>query len=163
MAEILEFDKMFYTNFEPKMKHRFTIDVDGLQAYTIKVAQRPTIAFETVTLDHINIKRKLQGKGDGSNVTFTLIDPIVPSAAQAVMEWVRLGHESITGRRGYADFYKKDITCKMLGPVGDVIEQWTLKGAFIVNANFGDLDWSNATDPADITLEIAYDYAILEY
>jgi hypothetical protein len=51
----------------------------------------------------------------------------------------------------------------MLGPVGDVIEQWTLKGAFIVNANFGDLDWSNATDPADITLEIAYDYAILEY
>jgi hypothetical protein len=79
------------------------------------------------------------------------------------MEWVRLGHESITGRRGYADFYKKDLTIKMLGPVGDVIEQWTLKGAFIVNANFGDLDWANATDPADITLELAYDYAILEY
>ena len=165
MAEILEFDKMLYTNLEPKMKHRFTVEMSGtdIQAYTVKVAQRPTIQFETVTLDHINIKRKLQGKGEWANLTLTLIDPIVPSAAQAVMEWVRLGHESITGRRGYAQFYKKDLTIKMLGPVGDVIEQWTLKGAFIVNANFGELDWANATDPADITLELAYDYAILEY
>jgi hypothetical protein len=79
------------------------------------------------------------------------------------MDWVRLGHESLTGRRGYADFYKKDLDIYMLGPVGDKIENWKIKGAFIVNANFGDLDWSNATDPADITLELAYDYAILEY
>jgi hypothetical protein len=163
MAEILEFDKMFYTNFEPKMKHRFILDIEGIQAYTIKVAQRPTIQFETVVLDHINIKRKLQGKGEWANITITLVDPIVPSAAQSVMEWIRLGHESLTGRRGYADFYKKDLDIYMLGPVGDKIENWKIKGAFIVNANFGDLDWSNATDPADITLELAYDYAILEY
>lgn len=163
MAEILEFDKMFYTNFEPKMKHRFILDIEGIQAYTIKVAQRPTIQFETVVMDHINIKRKLQGKGEWANITLTLVDPIVPSAAQAVMDWVRLGHESLTGRRGYADFYKKDLDIYMLGPVGDKIENWKIKGAFIVNANFGDLDWSNATDPADITLELAYDYAILEY
>ena len=163
MAEILEFDKMFYTNFEPKMKHRFILEIDGIQAYTVKAAQRPTIAFETVVMDHINIKRKLQGKGEWQNITLTLVDPIVPSAAQAVMEWVRLGHESITGRRGYADFYKKDLDIYMLGPVGDKIEIWKVKGAFIVNANFGELDWSNATDPADIALELAYDYAILEY
>ena len=163
MAEILEFDKMFYTNFEPKMKNRYIMEWDGVPGYMVKAAARPSIQFEKVTLDHINIKRQLQGKGEWQDITITLYDPIVPSAAQAVMEWVRLGHESITGRRGYADFYKKDLTIKMLGPVGDVIEQWTLKGAFIVNANFGELDWANATDPADITLEMAYDYAILEY
>ena len=28
----------------------------------------------------------------------------------------------------------------MLGPVGDKIEQWTLKGAFINSAAFNDLD-----------------------
>ena len=33
-------------------------------------------------------------------------------------------------RDGYADFYKKDVNFFMLGPVGDKIEQWTLKGAF---------------------------------
>jgi hypothetical protein len=162
MAEILEFDKMFYTNFEPKMKNRYIMEIDGIQSYLIKTAARPSITFETIVLDHINIKRKLQGKGDWQDISITLYDPIVPSGAQAVMEWVRLGHESITGRRGYADFYKKDITFYMLGPVGDKIEQWTLKGAFIVSANFGDLDFTS-NDPASIELSLAYDYAILEY
>ena len=162
MAEILEFDKMFYTNFEPKMKNRYIMEWDGVPGYMVKAAQRPTIQFEPVKLDHINIVRKLQGKGEWQDITITLYDPIVPSAAQAVMEWVRLGHESITGRRGYADFYKKDIDFYMLGPVGDKIEQWKLKGAFIVSANFGDVAF-DSNEPATIELTLAYDYAILEF
>jgi hypothetical protein len=162
MAEILEFDKMFYTNFEPKMKNRYVMEIENIPSYLVKAANRPTIQFETITLDHINVKRKLKGKGEWQDITITLYDPIVPSAAQAVMDWVRLGHESITGRDGYADFYKKDITFYMLGPVGDKIEQWTLKGAFISQANFGDLSF-DSNDPATIELTLAYDYAILEF
>jgi hypothetical protein len=165
MAEILEYNKIFFQNFEPKMKNRFIMEFTGtgIQAYTVKAANRPSITFEKVTMDHINVKRQLKGKGEWQDLEVTLYDPIVPSAAQAVMEWVRLSHESVTGRDGYADFYKKDITIKMLGPVGDVIEEWKLMGAFIQSANFGDLDWSNATDPASITLTLSMDYAILEY
>ena len=162
MAEVLEFDQMFYTNFEPKMKNRYIMEIDGIQSYLIKAANRPSINFEPIVLDHINIKRKLQGKGEWQDLEITLYDPIVPSGAQQVMEWVRLGHESITGRRGYADFYKKDIDFYMLGPVGDKIEQWKLKGAFIVSANFGDLAF-DSNDPAEISLTLAYDYAILEF
>lgn len=163
MAEVLEFNDMFYTNFEPKMKHRFILDIAGIPSYLIKTANRPSIQFETVELNHINVKRKLKGKGAWQDIEITLFDPIVPSGAQAVMEWVRLSHESLTGRDGYAEMYKKDIDIYMLGPVGDKIEQWKLKGAFILNATFNDLDWSNATDPADITLTLAYDYAVLEF
>ena len=163
MAEVLEFNDMFYTNFEPKMKNRFIMEIGGIPAYLIKTANRPSIQFEAVTLDHINVKRKLKGKGEWQDIEITLYDPIVPSGAQAVMEWVRLSHESLTGRDGYADFYKKDIDLYMLGPVGDKIEQWKIKGAFILNATFNDLDWANAADPADITLTLAYDYAILEF
>jgi hypothetical protein len=104
----------------------------------------------------------LQGKGEWQDITITLYDPIVPSAAQSVMEWVRLGHESITGRRGYADFYKKDLDFYMLGPVGDKIEQWKIKGAFIQQANFGDVSF-DSNEPATIELTLSYDYAILEY
>jgi hypothetical protein len=162
MAEILEFDKMFYTNFEPKMKNRYVMEIDGIPSYMIKAASRPSINFETITMDHINIQRKLQGKGTWQDITITLFDPIVPSGAQAVMEWVRLGHESITGRRGYADFYKKDIDIYMLGPVGDKIEQWKLKGAFLTTVNFGDLSF-DSNEPASIELGLSYDYAILEF
>ena len=162
MAEILEFDKMFYTNFEPKMKNRYVMEIENIPSYLVKAANRPTIQFETVTLDHINVKRKLKGKGEWQDITITLYDPIVPSGAQAVMEWIRLGHESITGRDGYADFYKKDIDFYLLGPVGDKIEQWKLKGAFISQANFGDLSF-DSNEVATIELTLSYDYAILEY
>ncbi len=40
---------------------------------------------------------------------------------KSVMEWARLAYESVTGRAGYSDFYKKDITFNGLGPVGDVL------------------------------------------
>ena len=162
MAEVLEFNDMFYTNFEPKMKNRYIMEIDGIASYLIKTANRPSISFEVVTLDHINVKRKLKGKGEWQDIEITLFDPIVPSGAQQVMEWVRLSHESLTGRDGYADFYKKDVQIEMLGPVGDKIEKWDIKGAFINNAVFNDLDWAS-NDPSDITLTLSYDYAVLEY
>jgi hypothetical protein len=78
------------------------------------------------------------------------------------MEWVRLGHESVTGRNGYSDFYKKDLTLNTLGPVGDIVGEWVIKGAYIKSANFGEYDWSSdAYISLDITL--AYDYAVLNF
>ena len=50
--------------------------------------------IEPVVLDHINVKRKLKGKGEWQDIEITLFDPIVPSGAQQVMEWVRTSHES---------------------------------------------------------------------
>ena len=153
---------MFYTNFEPKLQNRFIMQIDGIEAYMIKTASRPTFTSEVVELDHINVKRKIKGKSTWDDINITLYDPIVPSGAQMVMEWVRQSHESLTGRDGYSSFYKKDVQFYMLGPVGDKVEQWTLKGAFISSANFGDVDWSS-NDPVSIELTLAYDYAILEY
>ena len=152
----LDPSEIMFTPFEPKTKNRFIMYIEGIPAYLIKTANRPSIEFEEIVLDHINVK------GAWQPVDITLYDPVVPSAAQAVMEWVRLGHESVTGRDGYSDFYKKDVTFNLLGPVGDVVEEWVLKGAYIQSANFGDLDYAS-TDPAEITLTLKYDYAILQF
>jgi len=162
MAEVLEFSEIFYTNFEPKRQNLYIMEIEGIPSYLIKAANRPSLTFNVTTLDHINVKRKLKGKGEWQDISITLHDPIVPSGAQAVMEWIRLSHESITGRDGYADFYKKDIDIYMLGPVGDKIEQWKIKGAFINSANFGSLDWAT-DDVAQIDLTLSMDYCILEF
>ena len=92
----------------------------------------------------------------------TLHDPIAPSGAQQVMEWIRTHYESVSGRAGYADFYKRDIQLKMLDPVGTVVELWDMKGCFITSANFNDLDYG-ADDPVEISLTIRYDNCILQY
>jgi hypothetical protein len=161
---ILNYTQMIADTFEPKMKNRYYMEMTsvGIPAYMVKTANRPEINFETVKIDHINVYRKLKGKGEWQDLNITLYDPVVPSAAQLVMEWVRLSHESITGRDGYADFYKKDLDFYMLGPVGDKIEQWKIKGAFILSANFGDVAF-DSNEPATIELTLAMDYAILEF
>ena len=142
--------------------NRFIVQIDGVPAYTIKSSNRPNIDFEEVELRHMNVKRWVKGVGEWQQLEMTLYDPIVPSAAQAVMEWVRLSHESVTGRDGYSDFYKKNVTFNLLGPVGDIIEKWTLYGTMIQDAAFGDLDFSDS-NPVEITLTLRYDYAILEF
>ena len=162
MPDLIDPSEIMFTPFEPKIKHRFIMYIEGVPAYLIKAAARPQLTFEEIALDHINVKRYVKGKGDWQNLNITLYDAIVPSGAQAVMEWVRLHKESVTGRDGYSDFYKKDITINVLGPVGDKVEEWTLKGAWIQEANFGEMAWET-NEPMDITLTLRYDYAILQF
>ena len=159
---ILDTNETMFTSFEPKLQNRFIMNIDGIPAYLIKKISRPSITFGEVVLDHINVKRKIKGKANWENITCDLYDPVTPSGAQAVMEWVRLSHESVTGRDGYSDFYKKDIRFNALGPVGDVVEEWICKGAYCSQANFGEFDWSSDS-PANISITIRMDYAILNY
>ena len=162
MPELLEPQDIMFTPFEPKLKNRYIMQIDGINAYLIKAMARPSLESDEVVLEHMNVTRYVKGKGKWDPITIELYDPVVPSAAQAVMEWVRLSHESVTGRDGYSDFYKKNITFNVLGPVGDVVEEWELKGAYIQSANFGDLAF-DTSDPVEITLTLRYDYAVLKF
>ena len=159
---ILDSTQMMFTAFEPKVQNRFLMSIAGIPSYLIKKIARPSITFGEIVLDHINVKRKIKGKANWDNISCELYDPVTPSGAQAVMEWIRLSHESVTGRDGYSDFYKKQITIMTLGPVGDVVEEWILKGAYCQAANFGDMDWSSEA-PANISLTIVMDYVILNF
>ena len=98
-----------------------------------------------------------------NTISFTLFDPVTPSGAQAVMEWVRLHHESVTGRDGYSDFYKKDLTINILGPVGDIVSEWIIKGAMITNASFGDFNWDTENAAQEITMTVQPDYCVLNF
>lgn len=154
--------ELLATAFEPKVSNRFIMDINGIPGFMVKTAATPNFSSDEVVLDHINTYRKIKGKQRWGDMSLTMYDPITPSGAQAVMEWVRLSHESITGRDGYSDFYKKNITFNSLGPVGDKVEEWTLMGAFISSATFGDMDWSTE-DPVNIELTLKYDYAVLQF
>ena len=162
VGELIEPNDLMFRNWEPKLKNRYIMNIDGINAYLVKTMARPTIESEEVALPHMNVTRYVKGRTQWQPIDITLYDPIVPSAAQQVIEWIRLSHESVTGRDGYADFYKKDITINTLGPVGDKVEEWKLKGAFISTANFGSLSFDEVS-PVDITLTLKYDYAILQF
>ena len=162
MPNLVSEQELFFKAFEPKMANRFILYADGLPSYVVKGVARPTISQEAKQLNHINVQRFVKGRSTWGAISMTLFDPIVPSSAQSVMEWVRLHHESVTGRDGYADFYKKDLTINVLGPVGDKVEEWILKGCLVTEANFGDLAF-DTDDPTEVTVTVQPDLCILNY
>lgn len=160
MAETLDVTSMIPNRFEPKRKNRWILQVEGIDAYIIKSTQRPTVTTEEVEIPFMNMRRYVAGLTKFNTISMTLHDPLAPSGAQQVMEWVRLHLESVSGRAGYADFYKRDATLKLTDPVGTVIEHWDIKGAFITEANFGELTYEDGT-PLEIALTLRFDNAIL--
>lgn len=158
-AEILETNTMLANAYEPKRKFRWIIEIDGIDAFTLKTAARPQMTFEETVIDWVNAKRYVSGKMAFSPLAITLHDPIAPSAAQKCMQWIRQNYEVLTGRMGYASFYKRDFDLKLLDPQGAVIEQWSIKGAWIQDFQGGELDYASS-DTADITLSVRYDSAV---
>ena len=160
---ILNPNEIFYTAFEPKQSNRFILYMDGIPSYLVKGVGAVSLTQTAVALNHINVQRYVKGKTIWNTIQFTMYESITPSGAQAVMEWVRLGHESVTGRDGYSDFYKKDITFNSVGPVGDYVSEWVIKGAVITSVNFGDYNWDDDGTVVNITVEVQPDYCVLNY
>ena len=162
MAETLPVTDMLPNKFEPKRQFRWVLAMEGIDAFIVKTAARPNISIEEMEIPYINHKRYIAGKSSFETLSVTLHDPIAPSGAQQVMEWIRTHFESVSGRAGYADFYKRDIQLKMLDPIGTVVELWDMKGCFLTAADFGSLDYG-ASDPSEISLTIRFDNCVLQY
>lgn len=152
-------------DYEPLRKNRFLLRFPsdlGIQEWWVASASRPTITMNETEIPFLNTSSWVVGRYIWESITVTLRDPIGPSASQAVMEWVRLHSESVTGRQGYAVAYKRDLIIEMLDPTGTAVSQWILKNAMIVSAAFGDLSYDD-DGLADITLQIRPQYCILSY
>jgi hypothetical protein len=84
------------------------------------------------------------------------------SGAQQMTEWLRLIYENVSGRGGYADFYKRNLQLKVLDPVGNVVELWDLVGVFPTEINFGDLTYEDGS-PVEISATLRMDQCILQF
>lgn len=151
--------------YEPLRKNRwlfrFPSDL-GIQEWWLSKAYRPHIKQEETEIQFLNTSTYVVGRYTWETIQITLRDPIGPSASQAIMEWVRLHSESVTGRQGYAAGYKRDVELEMLDPTGVVVSKWILKNTMLTDVNFGDLDYGSS-DLATIDATLRYDYAILAY
>jgi hypothetical protein len=163
MAETLSVTEMLPNKFEAKRKFRWVLMVEGIDAFLVKSTDRPSFSIAEEMIPFINSKRYIAGRLTFNTISMNLHDPIAPSGAQQVMEWIRTHAESVSGRAGYADFYKRDLQLKLLDPVGTVVELWDIKGCFITDANFGNLDYSDDSGLMDISLTIRFDNCVLQY
>ena len=162
MAETLNVTDMLPNRFEPKRGYRWVLALEGIDSFLVKGTKRPDFTIGSTKIEYINSYRYVAGKLDMGSLNVTLHDPIAPSGAQQVMEWIRTHYESVSGRAGYADFYKRDLQLKMLDPIGTVVELWDIKGAFITQAGFGSLDYSG-DEIMMIDMTLAFDNCVLQF
>tara|TARA_X000000950_G_scaffold289032_1_gene409208 strand:+ start:9494 stop:9982 length:489 start_codon:yes stop_codon:yes gene_type:complete len=162
MADTLSVQDMLPNKFEPKRKNRWIFALEGIDSFLIKTASRPSVSIEEQTISYMNSKRYLAGNATFETISLTLHDPIAPSGSQQVMEWVRTHFESVSGRAGYADFYKRDCQLKLVDPVGTIIELWDIKGCFLTSAGFGDVSYEDSA-MMEVSLTLRFDNCVLQY
>ena len=151
--------------YEPLRKNRFLVRFPsdlGIQTWWVSNASRPTITNNETEIPFINTSTWVVGRYIWETINITLRDPIGPSASQAIMEWIRLASESVTGRQGYAVSYKRDVIIEMLDPTGTVVSQWILKNVQPNVANFGELSYDD-DGLATIELTLRPEYCILSF
>lgn len=151
--------------YEPKRQNRFILRFEsslGINEWFVESAARPKIDINPTEIKFLNTSTFVAGQFKWNSISVKFRDPIGPSAAQALMEWVRLHAESVTGRMGYAAGYKKRVDLEMLDPTGVVIEKWILEGCLLTSVDFGAVSYG--TDAlAEITASIQPDRCILVY
>ena len=111
MADLL----MKMPTYEPKRNNRFILRFPsdlGINEWFVESAARPHITIGSTEIQFLNTSTYVAGRFTWGEINVTFRDPIGPSASQALMEWVRLCAESVTGRMGYAVGYKRNVDIK---------------------------------------------------
>ena len=151
--------------YEPKRNNRFIMRFPstlGINEWFVDTAARPHITIQSVEIPFLNTSTYVAGRFNWGELNVTFRDPIGPSASQALMEWVRLCAESVTGRMGYAAGYKKNVDLEMLDPTGVVVEKWIMEGTWMKDVNFNTIGYSD-DKIATVTAQLRMDRCILVY
>ena len=156
------------TKYEVKRKNRFflifPLDVGGasLQA-SVLGSNRPNWKVSEQTLEHLNTKWYLSGKPDWDTWDCTFYDYVDDNTLKAMFTWYNLVYNPTTTLMSVPSVYKKDIIIQMLGPEleDDIVEQYTLYGAWPMSIAGGDLSMDAQGDVMNIAVTFRYDYAIL--
>lgn len=151
--------------YEPLRKNRFifTFPSDlGLQSWYVSTAALPSINQGIIEIPFLNTSTWVLGRYTWDEMSISFRQFIGPSTTQALMEWIRLCSESVTGRQGYAAGYKRNVTIQMLDPTGVAVQKWVLVNAFPGVSNFGSLGYDDDA-LAEAEVSFRYDYAVLIY
>lgn len=131
----------FFSAFEPKYNTNFIVTFPkecNIPSFVICDVDRPTYDFEKMVF------------GD---MVFGIYDPVNPSTSSALISYIRDNQSH--------KLPLMKIKLEMLGPVGDVVERWRIKGKF-KSLEYSQLSWDNQ-DPVKLLVTVSVDNAELEF
>ena len=158
----------------PKLQYRFRVvlqnfGIDGglLTEVTKQVVDvtRPTVNFETITLDVYNSRSYLAGKHSWDPITLTLRDDVNNNISKVTGQQLQKQFDFFEQSSAASGIDYKFLTRIEVLDGGNganevgVLETFELYGCFLTNANYNTLNYATS-DAATIALSIRYDNAI---
>ena len=163
-------------SLEPKRAFRFRVKSSGTIGlgtdgngywWNAKKADKPSFVVNSNKYRLINHEINVPGIVSWNPITIELAD--VGRTTDALMQQLgEIGYKpdnlTLDGGIGKGDGNGEgalfDLHIQQMNGIGEVIEDWTLQGAFISEMRLSTLDYSS-DDIVSITLTITYDYALL--
>lgn len=151
---------------EPKRAYRWILDVNGIDAYTIKKVSKPSFTVTESSHQFLNHTYYYPGRVEWSTISFTLVDPIDPDVSSTLLRKIMdSGYKPASNQNDLGTMNKAfsiealgEIKIQQLDSEGTPVETWTLKNAWIKDVKFGELDYSS-DDMVEIEVEMRYDFA----
>lgn len=158
---------------EPLVQNRFIFSFTSIPgaagqedslAFACKSATIPTMTFNSLEHYRLNERFRMAGRPTFNDISLTFMDFIGTSENQSAGEilnsWSTSIYNPVTGQQTYKQQYSTSATLAQLDPLGNVIRLWNIFYAWPMEINFGG-DLSSESDaPTEVSLSLAYDYAI---
>jgi len=161
----------FYSDIlvEPKRSNRFFFYLNDIDVFVVRNVAKPSFSVSTAERKFGQHRFRWPGSVTWNDVSFTITDAANPdSTAKLVNHLVDAGYLPPSSFDNSTKFLSKAKMVTAIGVPrivqidadGKPLEEWRLHNAFIVNADFGKLDYENDS-LVDISLTISYDWATL--
>jgi len=154
--------------YQPKRKNNWYMQITPpgsttIQAVEIKSAGLPGGEFSEIEIKYMNSKYYFPGIWTWDTIEVTLRDFVGSrySTTEKLYNWFLNNYDPQTGGQNMGTQIKTPISIKLLSPRGELIETWTLNGAWLKAAKWGDVSYEE-DGPRELTVTIRYDYATLQ-
>ena len=166
----------FWNNsaLEPKRGYKFQMYIPGVDgqsdipSYIIKTAKKPTFSMSgPAEVKYVQHTFKYPGRITWDPIDVTILDPMTPDSARALMNMLALSGYSAptTPTEAIKSISKKKANTAVGGVKlaeinsdGFQVSEWMLWNPFFSGVDFGSLGY-DSDDLIEYTLTIQYDYA----
>jgi len=161
---------------DPKRKHRFTVEFQGINAaqggallWYAKTATKPGFTVNAAEHKYLGHTFYYPGNVTWDAVTVTLVDPVDPDVTATFSDIVVAGGYTPPTDANSLGTVSKAKATGALGTVlitqldgdGNPVESWTLWNAFIMSMKQDDLDYTS-DELSTTTVELRFDWARVE-
>ena len=158
---------------EPKRKFRWLLYWSGVPQFVIKSVEKPSYTVGVTPHQFLNYEFNYPGRVKWEPISIVIVDPVNPDSTKSLYKILENSGYVIPSnydqaaaatisKQGMVDALGTEIKISQLDANGtNPIETWVIKNPLITSAKFDSLNY-DSEDMLNITVDITYDYAVLE-